>query len=89
MNIINIDDQKPKETTVDPIYLPCGPLNCIIFFGVHVYNISNVIVRLVLTVQSICGNVLDSIIQRYICHRVVEIFTPSKISNLIELLESM
>jgi len=89
LNVIDIDEQKSKKTIVDPIYLPCGPLNCIIFVGVHVYNISNVIVRLVLTVQSICGNVLDSIIQRYISHRVVETFTPSKISNLIELLESM
>jgi len=86
---INNDNNIPKENLADSTYHPCGPLNCIIFFGVHVYHISNVIIRLVLTVQSICGNVVDSIIKRYITNRVVRAFSPSKISNLIELLESM
>lgn len=89
LNIINIEDQKQPEGTLDPINLPCGPINCIIFFGVHVYNISNAIVRLILAIQSICGNILDSIIQRHIRLRIMKAFTPSKISNIIDLLESM
>lgn len=60
-----------------------------IFFGVHVYNLSNVVIRLILAVRTLCGNLLDSIIQRYISHHIVKSLTPSKIANLIELLESM
>lgn len=89
LNIITIEDQKQSECTLDSINIPCGPINCIIFFGVHVYNISNAVIRLVLAIQSICGNILDSIIQRYIRLRIIKAFTPSKISNIIDLLESM
>lgn len=85
-NIIN-DDPPPPKTIPDKI--SCGPIDCIIFFGIHIYKISNAVVRLILAVQSICGNVLDSVIQRYISLCVVRSLTPSKISNLIELLNSM
>lgn len=49
---------------------------------------SNAVVRLILAIQSLCGNLIDSIIQRYVYVRVVRSLTPSKISNLIELLDS-
>jgi len=89
LNMIEDETQTSLEETSDQIKFPCTPINCIIFFGVHVYNMSNAVVRLILAIQSICGNIVDSIIQRYISLRIVRSITPSKISNLIELLESM
>lgn len=91
-NNLNLDEDKnqtPLEGISDQIKFLCGPINCIIFFGVHVYNMSNSVVQLILAIQSMCGNIVDSIIQRYISLRIVRSITPSKISNLIELLESM
>lgn len=67
----------------------CGPINCIIFLGVHVFNLSNTVIRLIVALQAICGNIIDSVIEQYISNRVIKSLTPSKISNLIELLESM
>lgn len=89
LNIIKDETQSTLEEISDQIQFPCTPINCIIFFGVYVYNMSNAVVRLILAVQSICGNIIDSIIQRYISLRIVRSITPSKISTLIELLESM
>jgi len=89
LNIIEDENQTPLEGISDQKKLPCGPINCIIFFGVHVYNMSNAVVRLILAIQSVCGNIVDAIIKRYITLRIVRSITPSKISNLIELLESM
>lgn len=89
LNIIKDENQTRLEEISEQIKFSYTPINCIIFFGVHVYNMSNVVVRLILAVQSICGNIVDSIIQRYISLRIVRSITPSKISNLIELLESM
>lgn len=89
LNIVKDENQTPLERILDQKKLPCGPINCIIFLGVHVYNMSNTVVRLILAIQSICGNIVDYIIQRYISLWIVKSITPSKISNLIELLESM
>jgi len=89
LNIIKEETQTTLEEISEQIKFPCTPINCIIFFGVHVYNMSNAVIRLILAVQSLCGNIVDSIIQRYISVRIVRSITPSKISNLIELLESM
>jgi len=89
LNIIKDENQTKLEEISDQIKLSYTPINCIIFFGVYVYNMSNAVVRLILAVQSICGNIVDFIIQRYIRLRIVRSITPSKISNLIELLESM
>lgn len=86
-NVTNDDIPPPSKKIFGQS--PCGPIDCIIFFGIHIYNISNAVVRLILAIQSICGNVLDSVIQRYISLCVVRSLTPSKISNLIELLNSM
>lgn len=87
-NLNIISNESSTKDTSDQINLPCGPINCIIFFGVHVYNMSNAVIKLILAIQSLCGNLIDSIIQRYICVRIVRSLTPSKISNLIELLDS-
>lgn len=89
LNITKDENQTKLEEISDQIKFSYTPINCIIFFGVYVYNMSNAVVRLILAVQSICGNIVDSIIQRYIRLRIVRSITPSKISNLIELLESM
>ncbi|XP_003240642.1 sorting nexin-14 [Acyrthosiphon pisum] len=89
LNIIKDENQTTLEEISEQIKFPYTPINCIIFFGVHVYNMSNAVVRLILAVQSICGNIVDSIIQRYISLRIVRSITPSKISNLIELLENL
>lgn len=89
LNLVEDENQTPLEGISDQIKFLCGPINCIIFFGVHVYNMSNSVVQLILAIQSMCGNIIDSIIQRYISLRIVKSITPSKISNLIELLESM
>lgn len=89
LNILYDENEKSLKGLPDQIHTPCGPIDCIIFFGVYVYNISNAVVRLILAIQSICGNILDTIIQRYISNRIVKSFTPIKISNLIDLLESM
>lgn len=85
----NVEHLIPQRKVSNHLNIPCGPIDCIIFFGVHVYNLSNAVIRLILAIKSLCGNILDSIIQRYICLRVIRSFTPSKISNLIELLESI
>jgi len=89
LNIIKDENQTTLDEISDQMKFPYTPINCIIFFGVHVYNMSNAVVRLILAVQSLCGNIVDSIIQRYIRLRIIRSITPSKISNLIELLESM
>lgn len=89
LNINNVEHQIPQEDVSNQFNIPCGPIDCIIFFGVHVYNLSNAVVRLILAIKSLCGNILDSILQRYICLCFVRSFTPCKIANLIELLESM
>ncbi|VVC33964.1 Hypothetical protein CINCED_3A001447 [Cinara cedri] len=90
-NIINDQDEeiKPVNGELDQIYIPCGPIDCIIFFGVHVYNMSNAVIRIILAIKLICGNILDYIIQRYITSCIVKSMTPSKVSNLIELLENL
>lgn len=64
-------------------------MDCIIFFGAYAYNMSNTVIRLILAIQFMCGNILNYVIQKYISSCVVKSITPSKISNLIELLESM
>lgn len=89
LNINIAEHQISQEDVPIQLNIPCGPIDCIIFLGVHVYNLSNAVVRLVLAIKSLCGNLLDSIIQRYICLCVIRSLTPSKISNLIESLESM
>ncbi|XP_060844760.1 sorting nexin-14-like [Rhopalosiphum padi] len=89
LNVVEDENQTPLEGISDQIKFFCGPINCIIFFGVHVYNMSNSVVQLILAIQSICGNIVDSIIQRYISLRIIRSITPSKISNLIELLENL
>lgn len=89
LNINGNEDQIPPNDETDQIYFQRGPIDCIIFLGIYVYNISNTVVRLILAVQSLFGNAIDYFIQRYISRCVTRSLTPTKISNLIEMLESM
>lgn len=89
LNIVFDESQTPLQDLSKQLEEPCRPINCIIFLAVYVYNVSNTIVQLALAIKSICGNILDVIIQRYISFHIVRSFTPNKISNLIDLLESM
>ncbi|XP_050530819.1 sorting nexin-14-like [Daktulosphaira vitifoliae] len=65
-----------------------GPLSCIIFVGVQIYNFSNTIVQLLLAIKVICGNFIDSIIQKHISLYLARSITPSKISYLIDIIEN-
>lgn len=87
-NNLNITNEQNVTILEDLNPFHGGPINCIIFFGIHVYKLSNTILRLLLALQSIFGHVLDYIIQRYIRIKVSESFSPATISNLITLLES-
>lgn len=89
LSIVFDENQTPPQDLSKQLEEPCRPINCIIFLAVYVYNVSNAIVQLALAIKSICGNILDVIIQRYISIHIVRSFTPSKVSNLIDLLESM
>lgn len=89
LNINSKEDQIPINDKSDQIYFQRGPIDCIIFLGIYVYNISNTVVQLILAIQSLFGNAIDYFIQCYISRCVTRSLTPSKISNLIELLESM
>lgn len=87
-NNLNITNAQNLTLSEDLNIFIGGPIDCIIFFGVHIYKLSNTVFRLLLALQSIFGHVLDCIIQHYIRIRVTGSFSPATISNLITLLES-
>ncbi|XP_050438472.1 sorting nexin-14-like [Adelges cooleyi] len=85
---IESNDLIESENVSNQIPHICGPISCIMFLGIHVYNISNTVVQLILAIKTICGSLIDSIIQRHVTIYLVGSITPSKISNLIEILEN-
>lgn len=88
-NLNIVSDETPFQGVSKKSEESCRPINCIIFLAVYVYHVSNTIVQLALAIRSICGNILDTLIQRYISICVARSLTPSRISNFIDLLESM
>ncbi|XP_075228760.1 sorting nexin-14-like isoform X2 [Lycorma delicatula] len=63
------------------------PSQCLVFFVVKAFSLPRHVLRLVVALQSFCGNLVDSLLHLYINYKLNTLLVPPRLAHLINLLQ--